>query len=389
MPTYNVSVAATNASPVFVCNVPSTAVTVVITQSPTGGQWDNPTGHWWQPQGTGYPTIGPTPGLSPTSASTDWTIGGGSQPSDWSIYWTGTPVAGSTPVPFASMYIAVPGGSGPPTLPYHCDTLGNWFRPNTGPTTYNVGLSAGQIPPGYDLYVLGTNDLPTGYTDNTGTLSATVVVNTPPNVPVLSAVSGCIGGQAVLSWTSSLSTGAASYSVYRDGTFLVNLTGETLTYNDTGLVTGTPHTYRVTSTGTNGLESAKSNTVTVTPCLDPPTGLRDAAGGVCVGTQADLAWLQTDSVGAYLLASQVTANIYQAGNVVATGVIGLGFIIAGLTLGTAYSFQVSVTDAWGNESAKSLAVVITPCALPGGCCVWTRTEKAPPGVWTRTEKSCS
>lgn len=394
MPTYNISLPATTTTPQFVCNVPTNATGVTITQS-GGGLWNNGSSpsYFWYPQGSPYPTPGANPSIAPTAVDTDWTTGGQTI-TNWSVYWTGTAVAGSTPVPFATIYLAVPQGSGTPATPYHADTSGNWYRPNTGPTTYTItGGTAtpnSSIKGGYDLYVLPVNDAIAAFADNTGTLTATVVVTVPepPAVPTLSAVAGCIGGQASLSWTSSLGSGATGYKLYLGGSLYQTFSGETLTFTDTGLTTGTTYSYQVTAVGTGG-ESDRSTAAVVTPCLHPPQGLAWATGGACEGGQASLSWVLSDSVGTYLTAGQTTQNVYQGGVKVASGIDGtaLSHLVASLTVGTPYTFALSLTDQWGNESAPSTAITITPC-VDADCCNWVAVNAPPAGNWVQVNGPC-
>lgn len=291
----------------------------------------------------------------------------------------------------------MPSGSGAPATPYHADTLGDWYRPNTGPTAYTVGVSGtpnSQIQGGYDLYIVAVNDAIGTFGDNTGTLTATVDVTVPepPSVPTLSVVAGCMGGQAYLSWSDSGTVQPVqTWNLWRDGVLLINLPVGTTSYHNIGLVTGTAYSYQISAVGTNGLESDKSTATVVTPCLHPQQGVSWATGGACEGGQASISWAASDSVdGVYLNSGQVTQNVYVGGVLSASGISGNTFshLIAPLTIGTPVQVQMSLTDPWGNESPKTTAITITPCAVPGNCCSWSSVNTPSAGVWTQVNKPC-
>ncbi len=99
------------------------------------------------------------------------------------------------------------------------------------------------------------------------------VVNKPLNAPKLEGEAG--GRIASLSWSLATEASVVGYCVYRktaDGKKWEKIadikTRDTLPYKDTSLKEGTKYTYAVTSLDEYGQESAKSNSVTVTPTAD-------------------------------------------------------------------------------------------------------------------------
>jgi hypothetical protein len=89
----------------------------------------------------------------------------------------------------------------------------------------------------------------------------------------LTATTG--NAKVLLSWTASSSRGVVGYDVYREnanGTWPTSPLANTAStsYTDTGLTNGTTYTYRVTSVGSGGTQSAPSNTASATPNVPPP-----------------------------------------------------------------------------------------------------------------------
>ncbi|MEN1990821.1 fibronectin type III domain-containing protein [Paenibacillus hubeiensis] len=84
---------------------------------------------------------------------------------------------------------------------------------------------------------------------------------TPPGVPTLNGKPG--KKQAVLDWTKPGDADLAGYYLYQDGTKINTLSATNTVVN--GLENGKQYKFQVSAFDTSGNESAKSNTVTVTP----------------------------------------------------------------------------------------------------------------------------
>jgi hypothetical protein len=247
-----------------------------------------------------------------------------------------------------------------------------------GDRTFTISPGDARIPSGSGGTIyLWYNDgpIPSGLEDNGGSFAVSLALIAPiPAAPTLSAVSACIGGQAVLMWGAVAN--AAGYRVYASGGALIADVGDVLTYAVTGLTTGTAYGYTVTAYDTTG-ESGHSNTVMVTPCLDPPTGLVWATGGVCEGCQASLTWTASASVGEYLPAVTYSVSREDAG-VLASGITGTSYVDATAMVGCTYRYTVSAVDPWGNVSAPTWPVTIAPCCA----CEWDAAGGAPSGAWS-------
>lgn len=113
---------------------------------------------------------------------------------------------------------------------------------NVSGTTYSVtGLTIGT---NYTFYVKGrdmTDNVSTGASLNVSTASS--VDSTPPNNVTNLTVSNLADKTLTLNWTASTSGDIASYDIYKEATFLANVTGTT--YNVTGLTASTSYTFWV------------------------------------------------------------------------------------------------------------------------------------------------
>ena len=100
------------------------------------------------------------------------------------------------------------------------------------------------------------------------------VPSTPTNLTATAQSTTAIG----LSWNSV--SGATSYKVYREGTYLIVVTGTT--YSDTGLTPNTQYCYKVTAVNSAG-ESAKSNEACATTEAENTGGGGGSDGEVEIG----------------------------------------------------------------------------------------------------------
>ncbi len=100
---------------------------------------------------------------------------------------------------------------------------------------------------------------------------------TPPSIPTSVSAIAISSTQATISWDpASDNIGVTGYNVYRDGQLIASVPG--LSFDDTGLTSGTGYDYQVTASDAANNESLPSNTVTTTtisapanqaPTLDP------------------------------------------------------------------------------------------------------------------------
>jgi chitodextrinase/mono/diheme cytochrome c family protein len=154
-----------------------------------------------------------------------------------------------------------------------------------------------------------------------------------------------------LTWSASTDdVSVAGYEVWRGATLLGTVTVPS--YQDTGLVPGTPYSYSVIAfdAADNASAPVTLNTATLPDegAPTPPVGLTAAPSYYSI----ELTWASaTDTVG-------VTGyDIYRGAAFLGTTTL-LQFIDTGLDAGTAYTYQVFAKDAAGNlSSAAPLATV--------------------------------
>jgi len=240
------------------------------------------------------------------------------------------------------------------------------------PGNATVALAWGSVSgaTGYDVYRNGLKLASTAspaYTDNavtngtqysyyviatsaSSTSGASATVTATPAAPVAGAPTGLsgVGGDQTATLTWNVVAGAQSYNVYRNGTKIKSVTGNT--YTDSGLTNSVAYSYTVTVVTAAG-ESAQSAPVQVTPfVITPaaPTGLMATAGNA----QVALSWSPTANATGY--------KVYRGATLVSTQAT-TSFVDTGLTNGTAYTYTVVATNGSASSVASS-PVTSTPMA---------------------------
>lgn len=142
---------------------------------------------------------------------------------------------------------------------------------------------------------------------------------------------------------------------------IATLTNASLTYQDTGLTDATLYYYRIRATDNEALHASSewvTDNATTGAQADTtaPTVPTSLSSPTKTDTTVDLTWAaSTDAVG-------VTGyNIYKDG-VFDKQVATTSGQVTGLVASTSYSFTVSAVDAEANESAQSVALVLSTTA---------------------------
>ncbi len=312
--------------------------------------------------------------------------------------WTDTSVAGSTTYEYTLDAVDAAGNRSTATPPVAVTTLG----PDTTPPTVPGGLSAAPAPAavtlawspatdnvgvtGYDVLrdgVVVATVTDTTYADSavpaneshTWTVRAfdaasndsaesnmvtavrdTLTPSAPPNLRVTSVVPGAV----TLAWDAATdNVGVVKYQLFRDGSLLVELSGQTFMDNKVG-GTGTSHTYLVKAVDAAGNISEASSPVTVNNAdSSPPTVPTNLQASAIGPNHVELAWSPaTDDVG-------VTGyTVYRDGTTIGT-TAGTSFADNAALSETTYTYTVSAFDAAGNSSGASApATPTTPAATP-------------------------
>lgn len=226
----------------------------------------------------------------------------------------------------------------------------------TAPAYSDTGLLPGAT---FEYSVTATDGVGIVSPASASVTVSTLADTTPPSSPPNLLGVGVSDAQIDLSWdTVSDASGIASYTVYRNGQLVAEVS--TSTYSDGGLPPGTSFEYSVTATDGVGLVSTASATVTAATLADrtPPTAPQNLQATVISSSQIDLSWDAASDNG-----SVASYSVYRDGNLVVS-TPELTFSDTGLGAGTAYRYMITATDAAGLESSPSTAVSATTSATP-------------------------
>lgn len=199
---------------------------------------------------------------------------------------------------------------------------------------------------------------------------------TPPGDPSGLAATATSPSEVTLMWNPATdNTGVADYRVERctgaDCTSFTQIAApSSTTYTDTGLAAGTTYRYRVRAADTAGNLGAYSTIAEVsTPVVEDsaaPSAPTSVTGTAASISRIDLSWNPSgDDVG--VAGYRVFRNGTLAGTTATPS-----FSDTGLTVGTAYRYEISAYDAAGNESALSAPSTVrtaddtTPPSVPTG-----------------------
>jgi chitodextrinase len=210
------------------------------------------------------------------------------------------------------------------------------------------GQANGELPPAKD--VPGLED----YLRNVFTKAPVTSLTAPTNLTATASPTS--NGPAVqLNWTTAGGS-AARYNIYRGGINIGYVNAPSTTYFDgLNLEYSKAYSYYVKAVGTDGRESAASNTIQVTtPVADTtkpstPTGLSSPSK---TNTSISLQWVaSTDNVG--IKEYRIYQENRQSQPILKGTTTNLNFTVTGLKSNSGYLFYVVAVDAAGNESLPS------------------------------------
>lgn len=181
---------------------------------------------------------------------------------------------------------------------------------------------------------------------------------TPPSTPAGLTPTDVSASHIALSWQASedAQSGIASYRLYRDGAPVATMTGTSFT--DPSVLPFTTYTYEVTAMNGDGLQSQRSEPVSVRT-LDPtpPTVPAGLQASVVSASQIDLAWQASTDPESGI----ASYRIYRDGQHVGTA-SGPSFSDTSVQPATTYGYEVSAVNGDGLEGARSAVTATTPSA---------------------------
>ena len=216
-------------------------------------------------------------------------------------------------------------------------------------------------------YTVDAVDAAGNHSPQSATVGATTPDITPPSVPPgLSAVATA-GPSVTLTWTAATDPidGVSGYTIYKGGTSIGTVSGSTLTYLDTAVVSGGAYTYTVDAFDAASNHSAQSAPATVnSPDTIPPTVPTGLSASVGLAPPVNLSWsASTDDVA-------VTGyTIYRNGILQTTvGASTLTYADSSVAGSTTYTYTVDAFDAAHLHSNQSAPLSFTTPAFQG----WNR-----------------
>ncbi len=203
----------------------------------------------------------------------------------------------------------------------------------------------------YTFTVTATNANGTG---GASAPSSNTLISGAPGAPTGLSVTGG-AAQAKVHWTAPSGNGSAitSYTVTSSpGTKTCTWSSGATECTVTGLTNGTPYTFTVTATNSNGTGSPSSASSAVTPFEAPgaPTGV-EANGGSIGGEAAEIKWTAPANTGGSAITEYTVTASPEGLTCTTSGATHC--TIAGLTNGQSYTFTVTATTAHGTSSASS------------------------------------
>ncbi len=286
------------------------------------------------------------------------------------LWTTGTTSTFTAPVLLAT--IAAPSSLATQTFPAFSQAIGNatiyfWV-------TFDVSPS-GTVVNGHTIFAIGTlpgnitaAQTPTGFSNLSGT--QTLGVGATPAAPVATAATNVACTSFSANWNASAATSGYFLDVSTVSTFTAGMVAnnvsvlDVLTYNVTGLTTGTTYYYRVRADKC-GSTSANSGTITVVTVAIPADPANPTFAGTCnpvTGTLTQnttglvapnaLYWQGTNAAG--------TSTALPATSTYATTVAGMYYIRTKTTGGCwsagSGSYNVIISDVTGGTIADNQSI---------------------------------
>ena len=230
----------------------------------------------------------------------------------------------------------------------------------TSPSTVIAGLTQGTS---YTFTVTATNSIGNS---NPSSASNSVTAASVPDAPVIVSQTANTDGTVGLTWLAPADNGAAitSYIVTPDPacSSCSGLTSAGTSATIGGLTYGNSYTFTVSATNVAGMGPSSASSPAVVPATVPA-----APTGVTATDQADgsisVSWTAPSDNGASITGYTVSVSPACTG---CTGFTATGTWtnVAGLSVGTAYTFTVTATNVQGTGSASIASNSVLAAAVP-------------------------
>ena len=199
--------------------------------------------------------------------------------------------------------------------------------------------------------------------------------STTPDAPtIITATAGVTSGVSSIftTWTAPLNTGGAAISSYTigyglSGAGITNTIGGILptsfNYNITGLLNGTSYDIQVAASNASG-QGAYSPIVTTTTFNIPNSPT--GLTGTSGNTQVSLTWTAPVNDGGTPITGYLVEYKLDSGSSWTqspTGSIAVSYLVTGLNNGFIYDFRVSAINVLGTSSPSSI-IYVTPSTIP-------------------------
>ena len=192
---------------------------------------------------------------------------------------------------------------------------------------------------------------------------------TPPTAPT-NVTASSTANSVTISWSASNSAsgGSLSYYIYRNGTFIANVSS--LTYTDSGLLPSTSYSYYLKAVDALGNLSGASTVVVIstqvfagtpppTPVdTTPPSTPANLRATALTSNSVSLAW--DASTGTVAITGY---EVQRDGGKIATSVLN-SYTDTTLVIGKSYTFRVKAVNANGISSAFSNTITVTAESNP-------------------------
>lgn len=187
-------------------------------------------------------------------------------------------------------------------------------------------------------------------------VSATTLDATAPNAPSHVVATALNSFEIEITWNaaSDAESGIAQYRLYRNSSWLQDVSHTELSFTDTGLASSTSYSYEISAVNGVGLEGPKSAVSNATtqeaPDTTPPTTPQNLIATAVDGTSIELTWNAATDAESGIASYRIYRNSALLEDISGNE---LDYLDSGLLPMTTYSYEVMAINGEGLESPKS------------------------------------